>query len=124
VKFVNAAAQSVRPTRRAFRVNLERRGKAFVGQSEDGASVIDELRHSAEATLEALRQVVGQQTTVALKTVGPVVALGESFILAVVEVTHSGRTHTLLGVCPRSVTPGRDAALAVLSATNRVLGLS
>jgi len=67
---------------------------------------------------------VGKDTAIALKTVGPVAALGQSFVLAVVDVTLEAQTHTLMGVCPLSLNPSRDAALAVLDATNRVLGLS
>jgi hypothetical protein len=106
-------------------VKLQRRGQSYVGRHKNGSSaVIDEINHAAEATLEALRQVVGKDTAVAIKTVGPVAALGQSFVLAVVDVTIQGKTHSLMGVCPLSLNPSRDAALAVLDATNRVLGLS
>ncbi len=39
-------------------------------------------------------------------------------------MTVRGQTHSLMGVCPLSLNPSRDAALAVLDACNRVLGLS
>lgn len=107
-------------------VKLQRRRQFFVGRHKNGASAVvtDEISHAAEATLDALRQVVGKDTVITLKTVGPVAALGTSFVLAVVDVTVQGRTHTLMGVCPLTLNPSRDAALAVLDATNRVLGLS
>ncbi len=124
VRFVGAATESVQPTRRAVSVSLERQGEPYIGRAQDGSSLVDELRHAAEATLAALRQVVGGETQLGLTTVGPIVALGQNFVLAVVKVTHLGHTHTLLGVCPRTATAARDAALAVLGATNRVLGLS
>jgi hypothetical protein len=106
-------------------VKLQKRGRSFVGRHKNGSSaVVDEISHAAEATLDALRQVVGKDTNVAIKTVGPVAALHQSFVLAVVDVTIQGKTHSLMGVCPLSLNPSRDAALAVLDATNRVLGLS
>ncbi len=107
-------------------VKLQRRRQSFVGRHKNGSStaVTEEITHAAEATLDALRQVVGTDTAIALKTVGPVAALGQSFVLAVVDVTLQGHTHTLMGVCPLTLNPSRDAALAVLDATNRVLGLS
>ncbi|MBI3081589.1 MAG: hypothetical protein HYY94_01500 [Gemmatimonadetes bacterium] len=106
-------------------VKLRRRSQSFVGRHRNGVSAVTgEISRAAEATLDALRQVVGKDTTIELKTVGPVAALGQSFVLAVVDVTVQGRTHSLMGVCPLSLNPSRDAALAVLDATNRVLGLS
>ena len=126
VKFAGTEVRSSpKATAETVRVKLQRRGKSFVGRHKNGApAVIDEINHAAEATLDALRQVVGTDTAVAIKTVGPVAALGHSFVLAVVDVTIGGRTHSLMGVCPLSLNPSRDAALAVLDATNRVLGLS
>lgn len=107
-------------------VKLQRRRQFFVGRHKNGgsAAVTDEISHAAKATLDALRQVAGKGTTITLKTVGPVAALGENFVLAVVEVALQDRRHTLMGVCPLTLNPSRDAALAVLDATNRVLGLS
>lgn len=105
-------------------VKLLRRGQPFVGRRANGASAMDEIRHAAEATLDALRKVVGDEMEIELKTVGPVAALDQRFVLAVVEVSHDGQRHSLMGVCPLSLNPTRDAALAVLDATNRVLGLS
>lgn len=126
VKFAGTEVRSSpRAAAEVVSVKLQRRGQAFVGRYKNGASAVtDEISHAAEATLDALRQVVGKETTVALKAVGPVAAHGHSFVLAVVDVTLQGKTHSLMGVCPLSLNPARDAALAVLDATNRVLGLS
>jgi len=126
VKFAGTEVRSSQKTpAETVRVKLQRRGRSFVGRHTNGSSaVVDEINHAAEATLDALRQVVGGDTTVAIKTVGPVAALGQSFVLAVVDVTIEGKTHSLMGVCPLTLNPSRDAALAVLDATNRVLGLS
>ncbi|MBI2616058.1 MAG: hypothetical protein HYW52_10385 [Gemmatimonadetes bacterium] len=57
-----------------------------------------------------------------LRDVAPVVALRQSFVLAVVEVRMEGQTTPLLGVCRSSLHTARDGALAVLDAVNRRLG--
>jgi hypothetical protein len=124
VKFIEATAGQTELTGRGVRVSLEREGEPFVGRSGNGTGLLDELSHGAEATLGALRQLVGQDISLALLTIGPVVALGQNFVLAVVEVAFKRATYTVLGVCPRTDSPARDGALAVLQATNRILGLS
>lgn len=125
VKFAGAEVRSSARTGEVVSIKLERKGQAFVGRQGNGAgSAADEIHHAAQATLEALRQVAGTDTDVQLTAAGPVAALGQSFVLAVVNVTVRGQSHTLMGVCPLSLNPSRDAALAVLDACNRVLGLS
>lgn len=123
VKFAGAEVRS--SPKPVVSIKLQRRGQSIVGRHQDASSAVtEEISHAAEATLDALRQVVGKETTIALQAVGPIAALGQSFVLAIIEVTMQGQTHTLMGVCPLSLNPSRDAALAVLDATNRVLGLS
>jgi hypothetical protein len=124
VKFIEAVTGQTQLTGRGVRVSLERQGEPYIGRSGNGTGLVDELTHGAEATLAALRQIAGQDVNLALLTIGPVVALGQNFVLAVVEVAFKRATYTVLGVCPRSDSAARDAALAVLQATNRILGLS
>jgi hypothetical protein len=125
VKFAGAEVKSSARAGEVVSIKLERKGQSYVGRQGNGAgSANDEIQHAAQATLDALRQVVGNGTAIQLKTAGPVAALGQSFVLAVVDVTLRGETHSLMGVCPLSLNPSRDAALAVLDACNRVLGLS
>jgi hypothetical protein len=125
VKFAGAEVKSSARAGEVVRIKLERKGQSFVGKQGNGAgSAADEIHHAAEATLEALRQVAGNDTNIELAAAGPVAALGQSFVLAVVDVTVRGQTHSLMGVCPLTLNPSRDAALAVLDACNRVLGLS
>jgi hypothetical protein len=125
VKFAGAEVKSSARAGEVVSIKLERKGQAFVGkQGNNGNSAAEEIQYAARATLEALRQVVGNDTDIELTTAGPVAALGQSFVLAVVNVTVRGQSHHLMGVCPLSLNPSRDAALAVLDACNRVLGLS
>jgi hypothetical protein len=124
VKFVEAVAGQTQLTEGGVRVSLERQGQPYVGRSGNGTGLQDELSHGAEATLDALRLIAGQDVKLALLTIGPVVALGQNFVLAVVEVAFKREIFTVLGVCPRTAEAARDGALAVLQATNRILGLS
>lgn len=126
VKFAGSEVKtSAKAAAEVVSVKLQRRRQFFVGRHTNGSSAVtDEISHAAEAALDAVRQLVGKDTTIKLNTVGPVAARGHSFVLAVVDVTLEGQTHSLMGVCPLSLNPTRDAALAVLDATNRVLGLS
>ncbi|HLB38107.1 MAG TPA: hypothetical protein VJL31_16160, partial [Gemmatimonadales bacterium] len=70
VKFAGTEVRSSQKTpAETVRVKLQRRGRSFVGRHTNGSSaVVDEINHAAEATLDALRQVVGGDTTVAIKT--------------------------------------------------------
>jgi hypothetical protein len=120
IKFVEA---SVLAQVGDVRVRLEREGEAVVGRAGSGASLMDEIRSAAEAALDALRQIAPPDTVFTLREVAPVAALGQSFLLAVVELSRGRQQRTLLGVCPLSLNVVRDAALAVLHATNRVVGV-
>lgn len=126
VKFLGATVHPVHgtsPSHRTVSVRLEREGEHVVGRSGNGQAGA-ELRRSAEAALDALGQVVGKNVTLVLRGVAPMVALGQSFVLAVVELEKDGHATTLLGVCRSSLDRARDGALAVLDAVNRYLGAS
>ena len=103
-------------------VRLERDGEAVIGRGANGDTLMDEMRSSAQAALDALRQGAPAEMRFALLEVAPVGALGQSFVLAVIELHRGRQLRTLLGVCPMSLNIVRDAALAVLDATNRVIG--
>ena len=107
---------------RDVRVRLERDGRSVTGQAGNGESLMDEMRSAAHAALDALHQVAPADMSLSLKEVAPVAALGQSFLLAVVELRRGRQFRILLGVCPLSLNVVRDAALAVLDATNRVIG--
>ncbi len=124
VKFLDATVHplpATYPSKRTVSVRLERKGEHVVGRSGNGQAGTD-LRHAAEAALDALGQLVGTDVSLVLRDVAPVVAVKQSFVLAVVELRMGGQTTTLLGVCRSSLHTARDAALAVLDAVNRCLG--
>ena len=121
IKFVEA---SVLTQAGDVRVRLERDGEAVIGRAGNGLTLMDEMRSAAQAALDALRQIAPPDTALTLHEVAPVAALGQSFLLAVVELRRGRQLRTLLGVCPLSLNVVRDAALAVLDATNRIINTS
>ncbi len=124
VRLVSAAKLRATGDANRFRVKLERpTGEAYVGGAGGGESAATEVRAAAEATLEALRQVVGQAVDVKLQGVLPLSAFGNSLIVVAIKVTHEQQTHELFGLCPITEDRGRAAALATLNAVNRFLGL-
>jgi hypothetical protein len=118
IKFVDAAVLT--PVG-GVRVRLECAGEPVIGRAENGASRMEEMRSAAQAAVDALRQILPAHTSLALTDVAPVAALGQAFLLAVIELRRGREIRTLLGVCPLSLNVVRDAALAVLDATNRVV---
>ncbi len=124
VRFTGATVRSESISQRAVSVKLERRGgEQILGHSGNGKSVTD-LRRGAEAMLDALSKLAGPGTSLVLRDVTPVVALKQSFVLAVVDVRYELQRAALIGTSPLSADPAKDGALAVLNATNRFLGAS
>lgn len=96
-------------------------GRHFEGSSDGVASPTGELRCSAAAAVRALEQAVQPQLTFELLGVKAV----RAFDATVVIVSLSARTGDatrLVGSCLTESDPPRGAALAVLNATNRLLG--
>jgi hypothetical protein len=97
-------------------------GRQFVGESEGVISQAGELRCAAEATVRALERVV--QPKLALEVLG--VKAVRAFDATVVIVSLAARADAvasrLVGSYLAEKDPPRGAALAVLNATNRVLG--
>ena len=118
IKFVEATVQQGAG---GVRVRVERGGESVTGRAGNGFSLMEEMRGSAQATLDALHQIAPPGASFTLREVAPVAALGQSFLLAVVELHRGRQIQTLLGVCPLSLNVIRDAAIAVLDATNRVI---
>lgn len=123
VRLVSAAPETSGEAKQ-FSVKLERStGEAFVGEAGAPESIATELRASAEATVEALRKVIGHAADVTLRGVMPVVAFGHDLIVVSIKVTHQGETHRLFGLCPIHENRALAAAGATLNAANRFLGL-
>lgn len=97
-------------------------GRQFVGESDGVISEAGELRCSASATVRALERVV--QPKLGFEVLG--VKAVRAFDATVVIVSLSARSETsasrLVGSYLAATDPPRGAALAVLNATNRMLG--
>jgi hypothetical protein len=97
-------------------------GRQFVGESEGVNSQAGELRCSASATVRALERA--SQPALAFEVLG--VKAVRAFDATVIIVSLSARTEEapsrLVGSCLTESDVPRGAALAVLNATNRILG--
>jgi hypothetical protein len=102
-------------------VELEYNGKRFVGRTEGQSSPIGDLRLGAEAAMQAVESFA--QGALGLELMG--VKLVRAFDANVVIVSCTQRTSRgtrLVGCYLADRDAVRGSALAVLNATNRVLG--
>lgn len=102
-------------------VQLQHEGKQFVGRAEGQSSPVGDLRLGAEAAMHAVEQF--SQNGLGLELMG--VKLVRAFDANVVIVSCTQRTARgtrLVGCYLADRDAVRGAALAVLNATNRVLG--
>ena len=97
-------------------------GREFVGESEGETSQAGELRCSAEAAVRALRQAVNPDVVLELLGVKAVRAFDATVVIVSLSVRSEGNVWRMVGSYLTETDPPRGAALAVLNATNRVLG--
>jgi len=104
-------------------VTLELDGKKHVGQSTGPSSPLGDLRISAEACLKALTGFSGG-IEFELMAVKHIRAFDSN--LAIVSITHrqDGTNFPLVGCYLAKEDVCRGSAIAVLNATNRVLGIA
>jgi hypothetical protein len=93
----------------------------FKGESDGLASQAGELRCSAQACVEALTRSVGDAVKFELFGVKAVRAFDSTVVIVSLALTGETGAHRVVGCCLTD-DPCRGAALAVLNATNRVLG--
>lgn len=98
-------------------------GTEHEGRSEGLANVEGELRCGANAALRALRGVLSEEVSLELAGTKAVRAFDGTVVIVAIRARDPDGHSRLLGVYS---TPGEDrargAALAVLNATNRLLG--
>lgn len=95
----------------------------FVGESEGLGSQAGELRCAAEACVIALGKAVKGEIKFELLGVKAVRAFDSNVIIVSMAIPDQKETHRLVGCfLTDDVDPTRGAALAVLNATNRILG--
>jgi hypothetical protein len=123
VRLVSAASEATGALKH-FNVKLERStGEAYIGEAGAPDSIATEMRASAEATVDALRKMIGQAAEITLRGVMPVAAFGHDLVIVSIKVIHDGQTHRLFGLCPVTDNRAAAAAGATLNAANRFLGL-
>lgn len=97
-------------------------GREFVGESEGVTSQAGELRCSAQAAVQALQRAVHDGVQLELLGVKAVRAFDATVVIVSLSVLSEGNAWRMVGSYLTETDPPRAAALAVLNATNRVLG--
>jgi hypothetical protein len=96
-------------------------GRRFEGSSDGVSSQTGELRCCAMAAVNALEQAVQPQLSFELLGVKAVRAFDATVVIVSLAAKADAATR-LVGSCLTDTDPPRGAALAVLNATNRLLG--
>jgi hypothetical protein len=95
----------------------------FDGESEGLASQAGELRCAAEACVIALTKAVQDAVRFELLGVKAVRAFDANVVIVSLAIPEQNQTHRLVGCyLTEDQDPTKGAALAVLNATNRILG--
>ena len=97
-------------------------GRQFTGESEGVISQAGELRCGAGATVRALERVVQPKLGFELLGVKAVRAFDATVVIVSLSARQEARSSRLVGAYLTEDDPPRGAALAVLNATNRILG--
>ena len=122
IRFVDVVLDQV-GDRCSARVMLSLLGVEMVGTAEGEASEHGRLRCAAEATARAIEGAAPNQLTLAVLGVNLIETL--KAVLVVVSLTSQANQEgeRLVGSCVVKEQPEQSAAFAVLSATNRLIGL-
>lgn len=97
-------------------------GRQFLGESDGVISQAGELRCCAQATVRALERAVQPTLGFELLGVKAVRAFDATVVIVSLSARLEARSSRLVGACLTETDPPRGAALAVLNATNRILG--
>lgn len=94
----------------------------YEGQAEGVTSPAGELRCAAEAAVQALSEAVEAEIAFELLGVKAVRAFDATVVIVSLSSREGSKATRLVGTYLTETDPPRGAALAVLNATNRVLG--
>ena len=103
-------------------VHLEFDGVPYVGRALGQSSLLGDFRVAAEAALHALADYTKGAMTFDLLGVKHLRAFDENLIIVSITMREPSRVVKLVGCALAETDTRRCAALAVLNATNRVLG--
>jgi len=125
VKFVSAEVEQLSQDQCRTRVELQHQdGTSHLGTAEGGCAEAERLRLAAQAAADAVKHAVcgtGDQLTVTGATITE--AFGKRTVFVHVDALYIGQRRELMGFCLIDPDPTRAAALAVLNALNRFLGI-
>ena len=119
VRFLSAAVESPRVGTSVARVELEWSGRVFRGEAEGESGGPIEMRLVALATLRAIEDILADRLTFTLVGVKAMRAFDADVVVVLLRAPGSSQ---LVGTALASHETTRAAALAVLNATNRLLG--
>jgi hypothetical protein len=119
VRFVSSRLATPRVGRARAEVELEWGGQTFADAVEGETGSAMELRHAAQATLGALGGILKGRMQFTLVGIKSFRAFDHD---VVVVLLRTDNVNPLIGASLATSDPYRSAALAVLNATNRVLG--
>jgi hypothetical protein len=103
-------------------VSLEWDGETFVGRALGQSSPLGDFRVAAEAALNALMTFAKGAIQFELLGIKQMRAFDENLIIVSIAMRQDGKLTRLVGCCLVDSDTRRGAALAVLNATNRILG--
>lgn len=97
-------------------------GRKFSGEAQGMTSQTGELRCAAAAAAHALEQASSNDASFELLGVKAVRAFDATVVIVSMAAREGGKTSRLVGSYLTETDPPRGAALAVLNATNRLMG--
>ena len=103
-------------------VTLDWEGTQHVGRAKGQSGELGDYRIAAEAALRALQDFVKEAMHFDLLGVKHIRAFDSNLLIVSVGIREGGHTRRLVGCQLAETDPCRGAAMAVLHATNRVLG--
>ncbi len=121
VRFVAAHLRVPRPGRAFAEVELEWAGETYREEVEGESGAALELRLAALATLRTLDAILQGRAAFQLVGIKSIRAFDADVVVALLRGSDAGGA-PLIGAALAAGDPYRSAALAVLNATNRVLG--
>lgn len=125
IRFVKSASEQAEGVRRVSVELLRPDEGSYVGRVERSPAEPDLLRAGADAAAAAVASAAGSDgAKVTVEDIEQVHLFGRDIIVVSVTATYRGQTFALFGVCEVHEDAATAGALAVLSATNRVLELS
>jgi hypothetical protein len=121
VRFDGVEVQRPRPNYTIASVDLDWQDRRYLGRAEGEGGGALELRVCAQATVEALHQIIGGEVTFQLVGV-KAIRIFDHDLIAVLLHSPQAADRRLVGLSLVVDDPDRSASLAVLNATNRLLG--